>query len=298
MLRAQGARRNDRPSNAPTAPFSNTPDYVIVGHVALDIVKGQTRPGGSVLYAGAMAANLGRRVGLVTAAPADFPWPPNLTNIAACIPSTEATTFEMGTAGGPQRLVARAQGIRSVDIPEAWRGSRLVHLAPIAAELAQDLPELLDGRCVVVTAQGWLRRIATDGTVAAAPERLADIPFESIAAMVISIEDVAGRVDLVRRAATRVPVLALTRGRHGCTLFVRGDEIEVEAVPARPVDSVGAGDVFSAAFFVRLDETGDPVASARFASSAAALSVEGRGVEGSVPTRERIEDRSRDACRR
>jgi sugar/nucleoside kinase (ribokinase family) len=216
----------------------------------------------------------------------------------ACVPSSDVTSFDIGDDGAPKRLLARATQIRRSDIPESWRGARLVHLAPIADEIDRDVPSILTERsCVVATAQGWLRRVSSDGTITSAPEELAELPLESFAAMVISIEDVAGRVDLVRRAANRVPLLALTRGRQGCTLFVRGDEVEIEPVEACVLDSVGAGDIFAAAFFVRLDEIGDPVRSARFASSAAALSVEGRGVEGSVANRERIEERSRVACR-
>jgi sugar/nucleoside kinase (ribokinase family) len=58
------------------------------------------------------------------------------------------------------------------------------------------------------------------------------------------------------------------------------------------VDPTGAGDVFAAAFLVRYRETGDPFASALFASCAASLSVEAPGLEG-VPTRARVEERFR-----
>ena len=56
------------------------------------------------------------------------------------------------------------------------------------------------------------------------------------------------------------------------------------------VDSTGAGDVFAAAFFVRLDETGDPRASAGFASCAAGVSIEGVGV-ARIPDRGAVEAR-------
>ena len=62
----------------------------------------------------------------------------------------------------------------------------------------------------------------------------------------------------------------------------------VSACQAEIVDPTGAGDVFAAALFVRYTETGDLVASARFAHAAAARSIEGRGTSA-IPGREAIE---------
>jgi sugar/nucleoside kinase (ribokinase family) len=56
------------------------------------------------------------------------------------------------------------------------------------------------------------------------------------------------------------------------------------------MDSTGAGDVFAAAYLVRLSETRDPLTAARFANAMASLSVEGVGVEG-VPQRRAVEER-------
>jgi len=47
------------------------PDFVIAGNVVRDIVPGGWEPGGTAVYAAAVAYGLGRRVGVVTAAPAD-----------------------------------------------------------------------------------------------------------------------------------------------------------------------------------------------------------------------------------
>jgi sugar/nucleoside kinase (ribokinase family) len=44
------------------------------------------------------------------------------------------------------------------------------------------------------------------------------------------------------------------------------------------VDPTGAGDVFAAAFLIRLHETGNNFEAARFASAAAALSLGGSGI--------------------
>jgi sugar/nucleoside kinase (ribokinase family) len=54
------------------------------------------------------------------------------------------------------------------------------------------------------------------------------------------------------------------------------------------VDATGAGDIFAAAFFVRLNQTRDPWEAARFATCLAAQSVTRVGLNG-IPTREEIE---------
>jgi sugar/nucleoside kinase (ribokinase family) len=46
------------------------------------------------------------------------------------------------------------------------------------------------------------------------------------------------------------------------------------------VDPTGAGDVFAAAFFVRLTQTGDPWKAARFANRLATASITLEGVGG------------------
>jgi sugar/nucleoside kinase (ribokinase family) len=55
------------------------------------------------------------------------------------------------------------------------------------------------------------------------------------------------------------------------------------------LDATGAGDVFAAAFFVRLHKTRDPWEAARFATLIASRSVTRLGLDG-VPTKQEIEE--------
>jgi sugar/nucleoside kinase (ribokinase family) len=66
--------------------------------------------------------------------------------------------------------------------------------------------------------------------------------------------------------------------------------MKIPAYRAREVDVTGAGDVFAAAFLIRLEESNSPETSARFAACAAALSIEAVGTDG-IPMREQIEAR-------
>jgi sugar/nucleoside kinase (ribokinase family) len=61
--------------------------------------------------------------------------------------------------------------------------------------------------------------------------------------------------------------------------------------PVEVVDATGAGDIFAASFLVRLRESGDPIAAARFASCLASQSITRRGLD-SIPLPAEI-----DQCR-
>ena len=54
------------------------------------------------------------------------------------------------------------------------------------------------------------------------------------------------------------------------------------------IDATGAGDIFAAAFFVRLLTTQDPWEAARFATHLSACSVTRKGLKG-IPTAEEIQ---------
>jgi sugar/nucleoside kinase (ribokinase family) len=55
------------------------------------------------------------------------------------------------------------------------------------------------------------------------------------------------------------------------------------------VDATGAGDIFAAAFFIRLYKTRDPWEAARFATLLASHSVTRVGLDG-IPTAREIEE--------
>ena len=63
-----------------------------------------------------------------------------------------------------------------------------------------------------------------------------------------------------------MPIVALTRGWQGLTLFTRDAVQDVAALPREEVDATGAGDVFAAAFLVRYHECQDVLEAAAFAS--------------------------------
>src|SRR5271154_957184 len=86
------------------------------------------------------------------------------------------------------------------------------------------------------------------------------------------------------RLGVRNVILKL--GGRGCFLALAdGRRKLVPAFRVQPVDTTAAGDVFNGAFAACLLEGKDTIASAVFASAAAAISVTRAGAQASVPTR-------------
>jgi sugar/nucleoside kinase (ribokinase family) len=107
-------------------------------------------------------------------------------------------------------------------------------------------------------------------------------------AVVLSIEDVAGNEEQVEFIAAHTRVLAVTEAAAGSRLYWHGDQRRFHAPEKYDTDATGAGDIFAAAFFIRLLTTQDPWEAARFATQLSAHSVTRKGLEG-IPTAEEIQ---------
>ncbi|GAB4208332.1 MAG: PfkB family carbohydrate kinase [Roseiflexaceae bacterium] len=268
-----------------------TPDYLLLGHLTRDLLPdGTFAPGGTALYAALAAQRLGARTALVSAGAALPPdWPPAIEQ--AQIPGT-TPIFEnrYSPAGRSQILHADATPIRLEDVPLAWRDAPLVHLGPVLGETPEALAHAFPQALLGVTPQGWMRSWQTPlpGPVAYRPWQPEPRLLRTVGALVLSIEDVRGDEALVRSYAQHCRLVALTRGAQGATLYLDGAPHSIPAFPAIEHDPTGAGDVFAAALLLRLRETSDPLAAARFAACAAALSIAGPG-HSRIPDRAAVE---------
>jgi sugar/nucleoside kinase (ribokinase family) len=269
---------------------SSPVDYLVIGHVAKDLTPAGPRLGGTVSYAGLTAHALGYHTALVTACDSDLDLSPLASLAFRPIPSVTSTTFEniYHSVGRQQYLRAQATALTFAAIPAAWRLAAIVHLGPIAHEIPHDvvlaLAAAAPGQLIGLTPQGWLRQWNESGAVrpAAWPEALNVLP--NVGAVVLSLEDVLGDWQIVNQWAAVAPVLVVTQGAHGCTVFVRGQSPQTFTPPPQAeLDPTGAGDVFAAAYFIRLHETRNPYAAAQFANHVAAQSVTRLGLAG-VPT--------------
>jgi sugar/nucleoside kinase (ribokinase family) len=266
-------------------------DYLVIGHLTRDLTPQGERLGGTAAYAALTARALGLRVGVLTAAADDLDLSP-LDGLPLIVQSaTETTTFEnryLEDGKREQRLHARASQIDWNLLPQAWRRTPILHLGPVAAELSPTLPPFLNFTLLGLTPQGWMRAWDAEGRVRQQKWEEGEALLSQAGAVVISLEDVAGDEGEVERLAHQVPILVVTEGVAGARLYWHGDPRRFRAPRVREVDATGAGDVFAAAFFIRLYVTRDPWEAARFATQLAAISVTRPGLEG-VPTPQEIE---------
>jgi ribokinase len=81
----------------------------------------------------------------------------------------------------------------------------------------------------------------------------------------------------------------VTLGAEGCLVLVDDLARRVPAYPVEAVDTVAAGDAFSAALAVALSEDCDLLDAATWAAAAAALTVTRPGAQNSLPRRGEID---------
>jgi len=266
-------------------------DYLIVGHVAADITPNGMLLGGTVSYAGLTARALGVRVGIVTSSGEGAPLQALDGIPIVNVPAEHSTTFEnIKTENGRRQILHhQAAPILLEHIPQVWRSSPIIHLAPIAREVEPSLAEKLSGSLVGITPQGWMRTWDENGQVAACAWENSEQVLRHAGAVVLSVEDINRDLELVEEMAHNTRLLCLTEAEAGSVLHWNGDRRRFRPPVMEEVDGTGAGDIFAAAFFVRMYHTRDPWEAARFATQLAARSVTRIGLNG-IPTSREIEE--------
>ncbi len=274
------------PNLASLAPV----DYLVIGHVAHDLTPDGWRLGGTVAYAALTARALGMKVGIVTAYGKETSLEALNDIPIVSIESPRSTTFENIYAehGRVQCLRAQAARLDLNAVPEAWRNAPIIHLGPIADEMDSVLPRGFSPALLGVTPQGWMRQWDKDGRVTRAEWKDSETILKQANAVAISREDVNGDDELIEHIAHQTQLLAVTEANDGCVLYWHGDRRRFRAPEVHETDATGAGDVFAAAFFVRLHKTRDPWEAARFATLVASRSVTRVGLAG-IPTQAEIE---------
>jgi hypothetical protein len=260
-----------------------SPEFVVVGHTAVDLVPGGGwRTGGTVTFAAVQAHRLGMSVGIVTAA-ADTLSVHDCFPFAEVVqqPSPESTTFENHYEDGrrKQRLHAVAAPIAIDAVPPDWRGAAIALIGPVFGEVEPAMAASFDDATLVgVSPQGWLRRV--DGEHNVERSSYDGAPFWPGAdAVFVSDEDLAGGRDDVAPWTSTVAVIVMTESYRGAQVWAEGRWRRIDAFPGDEVDPTGAGDTFATAFLIRFRETGDLDQAVRFGAAAASLSIGGPGAD-------------------
>ncbi len=268
------------------------PDFLVIGHATKDLVHGGWTVGGTVSYASITARKLGKRVAVVTCAGDDLRLEEFLKEIEILrVDNSSTTTFQNIYSGGVRTQFVRevARKITPSHIPAFLHKTPIVLIGPVAMEVEEEVVYLFSESLIGVTPQGWMRCWDDKGLVRYRVWEEAPRILPKIKALILSEEDVQGDLRIVEEYAKFVEILVLTQAERGATLYWRGEKESFPARPAALVDPTGAGDVFAAAFLVRLYETGDPRRATRFANAVASFSVEAHGVSG-IPDRRTVEN--------
>lgn len=266
---------------------------VVVGHVCRDVIGGSPgwRVGGSVFYAASAAAKLGASVGVVTAGAREVEALRSLPRTTVInLDARVSTSFENIYELGQRQQYVRAVAPRIPDelVPPEWRKAPLALLAPVLDEVPLSMLRLFPRALVGVSAQGYMRRWDSGGAVQSKVWDRAMEVLPHVAAAFFSEEDVRGQSQ--GWLSYRGPVLVMTRGKLGCDVIHSGRRRSVPGFPADEIDPTGAGDVFAAAFMLRLREEREPLDAAAFANCVASFSVVAQGA-AALPTREEVHAR-------
>jgi ribokinase len=301
-------------SPAPTAPGRR--GVSVVGSANLDLIftadriplpgetvlaRSSTRfPGGKGLNQVIAAARAGARATFIAALGADEPGELLLRTITEAgiddrllrrVAEPTGQAFIVVSPAGENSIVV-ASGANAT--MHALREAEAEAVRQSSVLLMQfELP--LD---VVTEAAMTARASGTVVMVNAAPAHtLPEALLESLDYLIVNEHEaceLGGSTDLAvasRTLAALLPRLVVTVGAEGSVLYDVGSEVaRVPALRVTPVDTTGAGDTFCGAFAAAIAEGRDFVAAARFATAAAALSVQAEGAVPSIPHRPEIDD--------
>jgi hypothetical protein len=268
------------------------PDYLLIGHITADLTPNGRIPGGTVSYAVRTAAAFGLRVGVLTSTAVGEPLLDELRPYAEIVglPAEQTTTFEniYEPEGRKQFVRGVAAPIGVSDIPTHFLQAPLVHLAPIIGEGDPKIAHLFNNSTVLLTLQGWLRRLEPDGRVRFKrwydPDAL-----KSIDIVVFSEEDIVEAPDMEQDFVKSVSNLFVTRAERGGTYYRNGEPLSYDTPQVEMVNPTGAGDVFAASLLASLPAMkNDLLRATKVAARLGAICVTRPGLEG-TPTSEEVQ---------
>lgn len=255
-------------------------DYLLCGHFAKDLKLRGFSLGGSVFYSGACARSLGFVVKVFTSFGSDLEKKVTNTEFEVYrIPSFNSTTFKNVYDQDGKRsqfLSSLASPLDSSKISKEWLNASIVQIAPIADEIKEGLIDHFKNKSslIGVVLQGWLRDCRPGKKVSFFPWKNYRKVLSKANVAFLSEEDVRGHEGVIKEFSDFSPLLVLTQGKRGCTVFNRGKAQKFPASKIKENDPTGAGDVFAAAFLVEFKRTKNSNLAAEFANLIASRLVE------------------------
>lgn len=294
----------------PMSSSTAAPRILVIGHVTHDRYEDGLVAGGCAFYGARAHATLdGPRPHLLAVVGEDFECEDSIADLSRTVHRTGETTlftnYYPDDAPRIQLIESQAPEVTpelfeaELEAFFAEEGDKLVHLAPVMGEvdLAKWLEVIPDDVRIGINVQGWIkeggprldaadaRRARRRGVdvlarrVVQTPWRVEPEQLDGIDVACMSTEDLLDQGDLLARFRDAVPIVAVTNGEHGSTIFADGECWEIGAYDTDVEDPTGAGDVFTATLLNRILSGASPVDAARYASAAASIAIEGRGPE-------------------
>lgn len=271
-------------------------DYLVVGHITRDLVRNGERLGGSAAYAALTAKAFGLKPGILTAWDEDLP-----LGLLEGIPiinigAEKSTTFKnISSEEGRQQIVSQlAPALAFHHVPEQWRTTAIVHLAPVLGEVSPRMLGHFKDSTLAITPQGWIRELRADGRVMKGYWPEAEFVLSQADMAVVSYEDLPDNPTFINRLASNSSLLAITNGQKGCDIYVDGEVQSLPAPESTEIDATGAGDIFASAFFIRSHFGDDYLKAAQVAIRVATQSVQREGL-ASTPNADEILDLMHEA---
>lgn len=257
--------------------------FLSVGHFCYDVSPNGYILGGSASYSTLTARNLGHHARAITAVGANFDRQnPLLDGIKTFYSESSETTIfdnQYDEQGHRQQFIlGAAKELKGADVPVEWRTSNIVYLCPIANEVSTELVHCFSKDTLIgATPQGWLRQWDASGRVAAKRWATAEEILPYIDVLILSDEDIRAYPDELETYIRLAPVVVLTRGASGATLFQNGTQLDSVAYSVTEIDPTGAGDVFATSFLIDYYQNRTVEQALNFAHCVASFAVEGIG---------------------
>lgn len=203
----------------------------------------------------------------------------------------------IGEAGANYLSVAPGSNYRLT--PDRVDAARELVAGASAVVLQNEIPLESNARALALAAEASVPVLWNVAPAVDVPPELFRVPTLTLVANETEAEFLTGRpvADRAGAEAALADLLALGCGRAVVTLGARGSlarerggpTVVVDAFDVEAVDTTAAGDVYCGGLAVALGEGMPLPAALRFASAAAALSVQTLGAQPSAPRREAID---------
>ncbi len=301
------------------------PDILCMGEPMLELNQQPPGPDGRVLYlegqggdtsnAAIAAARSGASAGYITAIGRDRPgdafmalWRREGVSTETVLRHADAPTGlyivthdESGHDFTFYRSGSAASRYRPEDVPEAAiRGAKLLHLSGISQAISASACDAAFHAIAVARAAGVRVSYDTNLRLRLWPAaRAAAVIHAAIAQADIALPSLEDARALTRLDAPEAiadfylrlgcPLVLLKLGAEGVLIARPEGRVLVPGRRVAAVDATGAGDTFAGAFLARIVAGDDPLAAARYANAAAALSTTGYGAVAPIPRRAEVE---------